>query len=784
MTRLTALPPELLLQILSYLPIPSISALQITSKGFHNLITENVETVYREAALVHRLTPSQIDMKLAIENLEGYLARWYSKPSLEDGISWKSFCQRRTNTLRSWAGSGPSTVVRYHPQRLALPPNQFFLDTPNQVHRIKVDELNGFFITTSRTGGLIVSDIDTGKTLWNLPNIYVRRYAHLEYENGYLVFDRPDGVKEVWRSESVKPQEVTQEDSRTDRAQELVAQVMDETFNFVHPADSIKLSPRFVPHALVPIPILTLPGLPPIADHTRAYRMVYPNLLASSTTTAYVWDVCTMQRVQTVDNVMNLKASGAGRNIPEGSYTGRRWWDLLPEAIEGEGWEDTDEEVEAEEEQSLLAQSSAAASAQAGPEIVYPEVEAGAQDVDMDLGSYAAAALDYAQKETVVPTSERSVGTEHPPETNFPAHQPFAVEISDKWVFVVRDEYLTLYKRTSDSGEPFTIEPGQLAFRLPANRERYGRWKARLGAKSVRDHPDSDLVKQEVIWDSQTVENNKKKLWDHLIAVHVSPDQQHLALLTASSRLIFIPFFERVIYRQAKLYDIAIDIQLGSSASASVYLAYGCKSNPRISVVTDTGVFLITPYFTCSLEREVDLTIHRVAPFFLDPDRLELVTCLMMSDTGLWLTWARGAGTDDTQEAERAMYTALLESRWASELQEQMKERAILDVLDEPSSDEDEDEMRSTRSVVEERQRKDIWQKRNDGKYAWESSTDDAKKQAWSLFEWKFIRGLKTPPEIQTRMNGDGQVVVPGNAHAGEEILWVECAEVHQVKFL
>ncbi|KAH6901121.1 hypothetical protein BKA70DRAFT_1437009 [Coprinopsis sp. MPI-PUGE-AT-0042] len=309
---------------------------------------------YTERRPLHRLTPGRIDMKLVIQNLEGYLAQWYPK--------------RTSTTVYLGRASVSAELTLYVPGQ-----DLFFLDTPNQVHRIKVDELNGFFITTSRTGGLIVSDIDTGKTLWNLPN----KYAHLEYENGYLVFDRPDWCKGGWRSESVKPQEATQDDSRIDRAQELY-----------------QTSPRFVPHALVPIPILTLPGLPPIADHTRAYRMVYPNLLG-----IYHDGIClgrrTMQRVQTVDNVMNLKASGAGRNIPEGSYTGRRWWDLLPEAIAGEGWEDTDE-------------------------------EAGAQDVDMDMGSYAAAALDYAQKETVVPTSERSVGTEHPPETNFPAHQPFA----------------------------------------------------------------------------------------------------------------------------------------------------------------------------------------------------------------------------------------------------------------------------------------------------------------------------------------------------------------------
>ncbi|KAH6901123.1 hypothetical protein BKA70DRAFT_710389 [Coprinopsis sp. MPI-PUGE-AT-0042] len=210
MARIITLPPELLLKILSYLPIPSISVLQACSKGFHDLIAENKETVYQEAAFYHGLIPSRLDLLSANQNVKTYLAQWYSKSSLKKGLSWTTFCQRRANILRSWAGSRPSTVIRYHPQKLAPPPNQFFLDTPNQVHRIKVDELNGFFITTTRTGGLIVSDITTGKTLWNLPKNFVRPYAHLEYDNGYLVFDRPDGAKEVWRSESIKLQEPVQ----------------------------------------------------------------------------------------------------------------------------------------------------------------------------------------------------------------------------------------------------------------------------------------------------------------------------------------------------------------------------------------------------------------------------------------------------------------------------------------------------------------------------------------------------------------------------------------------
>ncbi|KAH6911205.1 hypothetical protein BKA70DRAFT_1269714 [Coprinopsis sp. MPI-PUGE-AT-0042] len=520
---------------------------------------------------------------------------------------------------------------------------------------------------------------------------------------------------------------------------------MGKTFQFVHPTNSNKLSPRFVPHGLLPIPSLTLPGLPPVADHTRVYRLVYPCLLAASSTKAYVWDVRTMKRVQTIDDIMNVNASGAGKNIPEGSYKGV-----------GQGEEELPISPVIPNSKRLVSEEH--------PMADFPVHQPFALGLFDQCSPFAARLQPRAS-----PHAE--LGSPDPLSLSTDAPGPLGliryVELSEKWVFVVRDEYFTLYKRNSDSGEPFTITPGQLALRLPGNRERYGKWKARLGSKSVREHPDSELVKQEVIWDSQAVENNKKKLWDHLIAAHVSPDQQHLVLLTGSSRLIFIPSFERVIYRQAKLYDIAIDIQLGSSTSTSVYLAYGSKSNPRISVVTDIGVFLITPYFNSSPDREVDLTIHRVAPFFLDPDRLELVTCLMMSDTGLWLTWARGEGMDDTPEAERAVYAPLLQSRWASELRKQMRE---------------EDRMLSTRSV-EEGQRNDVWQKRTNGKYAWKLRTDDAKKRAWSLFEWKFVRGLKTAPKIQTRMNGDRQVVMPGDSYEGEDVLWFQCAEVHQVKF-
>ena len=37
------------------------------------------------------------------------------------------------------------------------------------------------------------------------PQRYVRRYAHCEYENGFLIFDRLGAAKEVWRLATLWP---------------------------------------------------------------------------------------------------------------------------------------------------------------------------------------------------------------------------------------------------------------------------------------------------------------------------------------------------------------------------------------------------------------------------------------------------------------------------------------------------------------------------------------------------------------------------------------------------
>lgn len=40
------------------------------------------------------------------------------------------------------------------------------------VHRIKIDEVAGYVITTSRNGGLVVADLHHNQALWSLPKVY------------------------------------------------------------------------------------------------------------------------------------------------------------------------------------------------------------------------------------------------------------------------------------------------------------------------------------------------------------------------------------------------------------------------------------------------------------------------------------------------------------------------------------------------------------------------------------------------------------------------------------
>ncbi|EEB99817.1 hypothetical protein MPER_00406, partial [Moniliophthora perniciosa FA553] len=150
---------------------------------WNNFLQTNEGTEYHAAAIVHGYINS------TTEGFDRLPCLYSSRVLAGMGQNWKTFCQRRMQLEKSWKGLAPSRLAKYPA-------------TGKSVHRIKVDEAHGFIITsyTSRTFGtvgLLVSDMNKDHVLWSLPSqTYIEEYAHIEYQNGYLIFDRLGGRKE------------------------------------------------------------------------------------------------------------------------------------------------------------------------------------------------------------------------------------------------------------------------------------------------------------------------------------------------------------------------------------------------------------------------------------------------------------------------------------------------------------------------------------------------------------------------------------------------------------
>ncbi|KAH9962255.1 hypothetical protein BC827DRAFT_1199936 [Russula dissimulans] len=265
------LPVEISLQVLSYLPIPSLCSLPAVSRQWFNFSSANQSAIFCRAAILHGYAqPGTTLLEDALSVCRG--SPW------EGAADWKDFCRRSVQLRKNWEGHG--RVVA----RLITPPIR-------DVHRIKVDERVGICITTHIFGGLFVTHLFSNAVLWSLPQYYVRRFAHCEYERGYLVFDCTDGQKEVWRLAS-------------DFAPAQASAGADEVAPYAPPnADLVRTSalvaaihgstaPRghFRPWAKLSS-----------AEPTVAYRLAYPTLVSAGEGRAFLHDVRTGALVQTVE---------------------------------------------------------------------------------------------------------------------------------------------------------------------------------------------------------------------------------------------------------------------------------------------------------------------------------------------------------------------------------------------------------------------------------------------------------------------------------------------------
>lgn len=104
---------------------------------------------------------------------------------------------------------------------------------------------------------------------------HVVNYAHCEYDRGYIVFNRHDDCKEVWRrtvdTEGVQFPETSPPDHKMLEASTQAAAT--------HGSADYRWG-HFKAWALLRIP-----------ETSRAFRFSYPTLLASAKNNAYLWDV-------------------------------------------------------------------------------------------------------------------------------------------------------------------------------------------------------------------------------------------------------------------------------------------------------------------------------------------------------------------------------------------------------------------------------------------------------------------------------------------------------------
>ncbi|KAL4948679.1 hypothetical protein BDW69DRAFT_88995 [Aspergillus filifer] len=176
---LTVLPPELVLRVLEFASLSTVAALTAVSKAWHQFIDlTHQDAIY--SALSKCSSPPNPT-----------LSRWF-----DDVTSCKQFCERQTLLAHNW--ETPTPVSRERILQVGNDP----------VWRFRADLKRRFIVSTSHAGGFNVTDIDTGRLLWRLPSTLdtdnehaVRPYAHLEYQDGMVVFDREGDAVEVWKAD-------------------------------------------------------------------------------------------------------------------------------------------------------------------------------------------------------------------------------------------------------------------------------------------------------------------------------------------------------------------------------------------------------------------------------------------------------------------------------------------------------------------------------------------------------------------------------------------------------
>ncbi|KAI9668472.1 MAG: hypothetical protein M1831_001226 [Alyxoria varia] len=175
------LPVEINLNILGFLDIPSLARLSRASKAWNHFINH----VHQDPIYAYQAghTPNA-NHEFDKSHSPTTYTRYY-----QGVTSWKDACKRQYLMHRNWSSESP--IIQEH----------LYDVSPSIVWRFRPDFERRFFISTSQSGGLFVTDMDTGRRLWQRSWHEVRPYAHLEYSNGYAAFDKENDGIEIWKAD-------------------------------------------------------------------------------------------------------------------------------------------------------------------------------------------------------------------------------------------------------------------------------------------------------------------------------------------------------------------------------------------------------------------------------------------------------------------------------------------------------------------------------------------------------------------------------------------------------
>ncbi|KAF7437519.1 hypothetical protein PC9H_004361 [Pleurotus ostreatus] len=190
------------------------------------------------------------------------------------------------------------------------------------------------------------------------------------------------------------------------------------------------------------------------------------------------------------------------------------------------------------------------------------------------------------------------------------------VDVNVRHVFVCCESVLKVFLR----------ETGRCVLEITSDQVYYGDQRFTLvytPPDNSHWHPQSELMRCNTQKDVDMTVPAESQFNQPRLVVHGS----HMALLLSCSCLIVVPDFERIISGETTLRAAALDIQLGSMGSQSIYLTY---EHGRIAVATASGVFIVQFALGPDGSYGSEITVHRVVRMARYHD-LQYISCLQMA---------------------------------------------------------------------------------------------------------------------------------------------------------